>query len=74
LLALISCAEINGCSPEVKAECTAWMDRSTPCWDLARVKGDESKQCHECEVYLSAWDHVLDESEKAEAINYVRAE
>jgi MerR family transcriptional regulator/heat shock protein HspR len=74
LLALIPCAEIAGCSPEKKADCTAWMDRSTPCWDLARLNGDECKPCHECLVYLSAWDHVLSESEKHEALNYTRSE
>jgi MerR family transcriptional regulator/heat shock protein HspR len=74
LLALITCAELRGCSPEAKANCKAWTDRSTPCWDLARLGGDDSKPCHECRVYLSAWDHVLSESEKIEAQNYVRAE
>jgi MerR family transcriptional regulator, heat shock protein HspR len=74
LLALIPCADLNGCSPEIKANCTAWMDRSTPCWDLARVAGDESKLCYECQIYLAACDHVLNESEKTEALNYTRAE
>jgi MerR family transcriptional regulator/heat shock protein HspR len=74
LLALIPCADIKGCSPEAKANCKAWTDRSTPCWDLARLGGDDGRQCHECKVYLSAWDHVLDESEQKEALNYTRVE
>jgi MerR family transcriptional regulator/heat shock protein HspR len=75
LLALIPCADINnGCCPEAKGDCRAWKDRSTPCWDLARVDGDETRPCYQCDVYLSARDHVLNESEKVEAANYVRAE
>ncbi len=74
LLALIPCAEINGCSAEAKAVCTAWKERSTPCWDLARQADSDAKQCHECQVYLSAWNHVLDEAEKAEALTYRMAD
>jgi MerR family transcriptional regulator/heat shock protein HspR len=74
LLALIPCADITGCSPETRANCRAWQDRSTPCWDLARLAGNDANHCYECPVYLSAWDHVLDESEKAEALNYTRSE
>jgi MerR family transcriptional regulator/heat shock protein HspR len=74
LLALIPCADVSGCPPEAKANCQAWKDRSTPCWDLARLDGDESRPCYECRVYTSACDHVLNESEKAEAVRYIRAE
>jgi MerR family transcriptional regulator, heat shock protein HspR len=70
LLALIPCWEINGCSGEAKAGCAAPEDRSTPCWDLARRSDADSRKCHECEVYLSAWDYVLNESEKQEAMSY----
>jgi MerR family transcriptional regulator/heat shock protein HspR len=68
LLALIPCWEIGGCSPETRAGCAARTDRSTPCWDLARREGDESKRCYDCEVYLSAADYVLDSCEKEEAL------
>jgi MerR family transcriptional regulator/heat shock protein HspR len=71
LLALIPCWEIQDCHPEVRAECVARQERSTPCWDLARralVKN--TKRCYACEVYLSAGDHVLDEAERAAALNY----
>lgn len=70
LLALIPCWEIRGCPPDAVAECTAPKDRSTPCWDLARRSGNGSKACHACEVYLSAWDYVLDEAERREALSY----
>jgi MerR family transcriptional regulator/heat shock protein HspR len=73
LLALIPCADIKGCPPETRINCRAVQDRSTPCWDLARQTDDCAKNCHECEVYLSAWKYVLDESEVAGALNYAVA-
>jgi len=73
LLALIPCWEIKGCSAEAKARCAAPTERSSPCWDLARRSETNSKKCHECEVYLTAQDYVLNESEKEEAMNYVLA-
>lgn len=70
LLALIPCWEINGCTAEARAACTAQADRSTPCWDLARRTCSESKMCSQCRVYLSARDHVLDEAGLEAALNY----
>jgi MerR family transcriptional regulator/heat shock protein HspR len=70
LLALIPCWDIKGCLQEAKADCTAWTDRSTPCWDLARKTSSEWKRCYQCEVYQSASAHVLDEAERQEAMNY----
>jgi MerR family transcriptional regulator/heat shock protein HspR len=74
LLALLACADSRDCPPEARSRCQAWTDRSTPCWDLARQQGDETKECHECQVYLSALEHVLDESEREEALNYTFAD
>ena len=70
LLARVPCDEIKGCSPDAKASCAAVTDRSVPCWDLARRAGDKLKNCHACEVYLSAWDYLLDESERKQAPYY----
>jgi MerR family transcriptional regulator, heat shock protein HspR len=70
LLALIPCWQINGCSDETKAGCAAPADRGSPCWDLARRGETDAKKCYECEVYLSAWDYVLNEAEKEEAMRY----
>ena len=74
LLALIPCAELRGCSPEATADCPARYDRSTPCWDLARRRDGDSQACHECSVYLTAWKHVLNESEIEEAMRYTAAD
>jgi MerR family transcriptional regulator/heat shock protein HspR len=70
LLALVPCWEINNCPPESKADCTAWKERSTPCWDLARRMDTNSGECYLCKVYLSAWEYVLDEAEMQEAQRY----
>ena len=73
LLALIPCWEINACSPEGRANCRAWSDRMTPCWDLARKDCAESKKCYECQVYFSARDYLLSEAELEAALSYTRA-
>jgi MerR family transcriptional regulator/heat shock protein HspR len=74
LLALIPCWEIKGCTPEVRAGCPAWQDRSTPCWDLARQGQIAASRCYECETYLSAMDHVLDPREREAAVSYIMAD
>jgi MerR family transcriptional regulator/heat shock protein HspR len=74
LLALIPCWEIKGCSEQSKAECAAVKERGAPCWELARRSGTNSRTCHTCQVYLAAWDYVLDEGEKQEAASYAAGE
>jgi MerR family transcriptional regulator/heat shock protein HspR len=69
LLALIPCWEIKGCCDDDGLDCPARTDRSAPCWDLARRTGADSK-CYECEVYLSASDHLLSASELEAALSY----
>ena len=73
LLALMPCWEIQGCSPEQRESCPSWTERGTPCWDLARKSGTNSRHCYACPVYLSAADFVLDPEEREEAANYVVA-
>ena len=71
LLALMPCWEIRGCSPEEVANCTAYTDRSAPCWDLARQSDTRVNECYQCSVYLAAPAHVLSPEERAEAMKYV---
>ena len=73
LLALIPCWEIQGCSLEKMATCPGYLDRSTPCWDLARQSGTNSRHCYECQVYLGASGHLLDPQEREEAAKYMAA-
>jgi MerR family transcriptional regulator/heat shock protein HspR len=74
LLARIPCWEMRHCSPEATATCSAVQDRALPCWDLARRSGANGRRCHECEVYLSAIDHLLDASERQQAHEYMVAD
>jgi MerR family transcriptional regulator/heat shock protein HspR len=73
LLAYIQCWEITGCPAESATLCPARLERSTPCWDLARRAGSNSK-CYECDVYFSAADHILDPTEREEAQRYTVAD
>ena len=70
LLARIPCWEMRNCSKEATAACPACSDRSTPCWELARRGEHEGQWCHECDVYLSAMDQVLDPGERTEALSF----
>jgi MerR family transcriptional regulator/heat shock protein HspR len=70
LLALIPCWQIKDCPPQSRADCSAWSERTTPCWDLARRGCAQSKLCYECNVYISAKDHILGEAEMEAALNY----
>jgi MerR family transcriptional regulator/heat shock protein HspR len=74
LLALIPCWDMKGCSPEERVHCEAWQDRSSPCWDLARRADAQTNDCFECQVYLSAMEHVLEPQEMKEAQAYSLAD
>lgn len=75
LLALIPCWETKGCSEEAQSACSARSDRGAPCWDWARRASNGSDgRCFECEVYLSAAEYVLDESEREEAGQFAWAD
>ncbi len=71
LLARIPCWEINSCAVQPGNGCAARVDLTSPCWDLARQAGDESKLCYECQVYLSASEYVLDDEERQAALAYL---
>jgi MerR family transcriptional regulator/heat shock protein HspR len=71
LLAFIPCSEIRGCKPEDVENCSAYTERSAPCWDLARQAGSRVNECYQCSVYLAAPDHVLSPEERQEAMKYI---
>lgn len=55
LLALIPCWELKKCSQEVRRSCTAFVDRSLPCWQAARtICAREPSRCESCEVFVRA--------------------
>jgi len=55
LLEYAPCWEITQCSEERRKTCTAFIDRSKPCWELNRMicQRNSGKICEECVVYLS---------------------
>ncbi len=71
LLALVPCWEIKGCSQEAMERCQGYLDRSTPCWDLARKSETNGRLCYECQVYLGAAEYLLDAEEQQEAMRYL---
>jgi len=73
LLALIPCWEINACPPEGRTNCSAWSERTRPCWDLARRSSAETKKCYQCDVYLSARDYLIAEADMEAALTYAPA-
>lgn len=55
LLELTPCWEITKCPPEKRGKCSAYVDRTVPCWQLASTAcARELKQCEKCEVYIKA--------------------
>jgi MerR family transcriptional regulator/heat shock protein HspR len=70
LLALLPASDAAGRCVAAGAAGTDGGDRKTPCWDRARRVGDDNR-CFECDVYLTARDHVLTQPEQEEALSYV---
>jgi len=55
LLDLIPCWELKKCPRTVRLSCTAFMDRSLPCWQTARtICAREPSRCENCEVFIGA--------------------
>lgn len=55
LLEYAPCWEITECSEERKNKCTAYIDRTKPCWELNRMicNKESGKLCEECIVYIA---------------------
>jgi MerR family transcriptional regulator/heat shock protein HspR len=55
LLELTPCWEIKNCPPEIREKCSAFIDKSVPCWERASTAcAVELKQCESCNVYVKA--------------------
>ncbi len=63
LLAMIPCWQITDCPPESWKGCLAYMNKSDPCWQIAGETCDQSKECSQCEVYLSARERICQKEE-----------
>ncbi|NOX21252.1 MAG: MerR family transcriptional regulator [Nitrospirae bacterium] len=55
LLEYAPCWEITECSSERREKCSAYIDRSKPCWELNRLicNRESGKICEDCIVYIS---------------------
>jgi MerR family transcriptional regulator/heat shock protein HspR len=55
LLDFAPCWEITSCSEERKETCSAFIDKTKPCWELNRMicNRESGKICEDCVVYLS---------------------
>ncbi len=55
LLEYAPCWEITECSEERKNKCTAFIDKTKPCWELNRMicNKESGKICEDCVVYLA---------------------
>jgi MerR family transcriptional regulator/heat shock protein HspR len=55
LLELTPCWQIKNCPEDVRATCTAFVDKSTPCWQQAKLYCvREPSHCERCEVFVKA--------------------
>ncbi|UCG77968.1 MAG: MerR family transcriptional regulator [Nitrospirota bacterium] len=55
LLEYAPCWEITECSEERKSKCSAFIDKTKPCWELNRMicNKESGKICEDCVVYIS---------------------
>ena len=53
LLEYAPCWEIRGCPEDSRKSCNAFVDRSQPCWELARKHCKGGMECDTCLVYLA---------------------
>ena len=55
LLEYAPCWEITECSEERREKCSAYIDKSKPCWELNRqiCNRETGRICEDCIVYIS---------------------
>ncbi len=55
LLDYAPCWELTQCSKEIRDKCSAYIDRTKPCWELNKMicKREAGKICEDCIVFLS---------------------
>ena len=64
LLDLTPCWEITNCPPEKREDCSAYIDRTIPCFQRASTAcAKDLKQCDDCEVFLKAMKEAKKEKE-----------
>lgn len=55
LIEYAPCWEITGCSEQTRNKCTAYVDRTKPCWELNRMicNKEPGRVCEDCVVYIA---------------------
>jgi len=55
LLEYAPCWEITSCTEERKGKCSAYIDKTKPCWELNRMicNSESGRLCEDCVVFLS---------------------
>jgi MerR family transcriptional regulator/heat shock protein HspR len=53
LLEYAPCWEIKGCPENHRNNCSAFIDRSSPCWEVAKTKCKTAKESDKCIVYMA---------------------
>ncbi len=56
LLEYAPCWEITDCPEEIREKCSAYIDKTKPCWELNSMickQENNGKVCEDCVVYLS---------------------
>lgn len=55
LLNYLPCWEMTECPKEKRQKCSAYLDKTKPCWELNRMicRRDSGKMCDDCIVFLS---------------------
>jgi len=54
LLEYAPCWEIKECPEDRRAACSAYVDRTRPCWELTRARCKNGIECDKCVVYLAS--------------------
>ena len=53
LLEYAPCWEIQGCPEDRRNTCSAYIDKSKPCWEVARTRCKSGIDCEKCIVYMA---------------------
>ena len=65
LLATIRCWEIRGCPAASMSKCEVHTNHVGPCWRVAPPQCNSGANCHQCAVYMRAYEHVCDREDCA---------
>jgi MerR family transcriptional regulator, heat shock protein HspR len=53
LLEYAPCWEIQECPEDKRNTCSAYIDKSKPCWEVARTRCKSGIECDKCIVYMA---------------------